>query len=375
MKAWRLVKSKEMLWSFVTVFYASSGQGVNAQSSAKNPAIIPVSVNAEWWFERMESTESRIKKGGVDIVFLGDSITQGWEDSGRQVWNRYYGHRKAVNLGFSGDETQHVLWRLENGNIETISPKVVVLLIGTNNCNTFNMSAESITAGITAVVNKIRSKLPVTRILLLAVFPRGETPNPLREKLAKASLAVSGLADGKMVHYLDIGDRFLDNDNSISREIMPDYLHLSEAGYEIWAEAMEPVLAHLLGESGEKQEISDIGRTLLCPMGNAPFPHPSRKDGFKKGNRSFPCEPHYCDSTVGIFIPDGYADNGKVNIMLYLHGHYNNVAKALGQFKLREQVVRSGKNLILVFPEGPRDAGDSGCGKLEEKKRFEETHR
>ncbi len=370
MKAWRLVKSKEMLWSFVTVLYASSGQTVNAQyaqSSTKNPAIVPVPVNAEWWTERMESTNSRVSKGDADIVFLGDSITQGWEDSGRQVWEKCYGHRKAVNLGFSGDETQHLLWRLDNGNIEGISPKVAVVLIGTNNCNTFNMSAESITAGITAVVDKLRNKLPETRILLLAVFPRGEKPNPLREKLTDASRMVSGLADGKMVHYLDIGDRFLDKNNSISRKIMPDYLHLSEKGYEIWAESMEPLLARLLEESTGKQELTDAGRTLMCPMENAPFPHASRKNGFKRGNLEFPYQEHYSDSTVGIFIPDGYQDNGQVNILLYLHGHYNNVANALDEFKLREQLVRSGKNLILVFPEGPRNAGDSGCGKLEEK--------
>ena len=115
-----------------------------------------------------------------------------------------------MNLGIGGDRTQHVLWRLDNGNIEGIKPKVAVLMIGTNNSNGNDNTAEEIADGIKAIVEKLREELPETKVLLLAVFPRGEKPNPQREKNAKASEMASKLADGKKVHYLDIGPKFLE---------------------------------------------------------------------------------------------------------------------------------------------------------------------
>jgi len=124
-----------------------------------------------------------------------------------------------------------------------------VLMIGTNNSNGKDNTAEEIADGIKAIVKKLRDKLPQTKILLLAVFPRGEKPNTQREKNARASELASQLADGKMVHYLDIGPKFLEPDETLSREIMPDLLHLSPKGYAIWAEAIEPKVKELLGES------------------------------------------------------------------------------------------------------------------------------
>jgi beta-glucosidase len=190
----------------------------------------------------------RVKKGSVDLLFIGDSITQGWEGAGKDVWAKSYGKRNAVNLGIGGDRTQHVLWRLENGNIDGISPKAAVLMIGTNNSNGKDHTAEQIADGIKAIVGKLREKLPKTKVLVLAIFPRGEKPNPQREKNAKASELASKLADDKNVFYLDIGPKFLKEDGTLSADIMPDRLHLSPQGYQIWADAIEPKLKELLGE-------------------------------------------------------------------------------------------------------------------------------
>jgi beta-glucosidase len=201
------------------------------------------------WMDRHNSFNERVKKGDVDLLFIGDSITQGWEGAGKDVWEKHYGPRKAVNLGIGGDRTQHVLWRLENGNIAGIKPKLAVLMIGTNNSNGTDNTAEEIGAGIQAIVKKLRHDLPETKVLILAIFPRGDKPSPQREKNAKASEIASQLADNKDVFYLDIGPKFLEADGTtLSREIMPDLLHLNPKSYGIWAESIEPTVAKLMGE-------------------------------------------------------------------------------------------------------------------------------
>jgi beta-glucosidase len=200
------------------------------------------------WMKRHDSFNERVKKGNVDLLLIGDSITQGWEGAGKDVWEKHYAKRNAVNLGIGGDRTQHVLWRLDNGNIEGIAPKLAVLMIGTNNSNGTDNTAEEIGEGIQAIVKKLRAKLPQTKVLILAVFPRGEKPNPQREKNAKASEIASKLADDQMVFFQDIGAKFLTADGALTKEIMPDYLHLSPQGYEIWAASIEPNVAKLMGE-------------------------------------------------------------------------------------------------------------------------------
>lgn len=201
------------------------------------------------WIERHNSFNERVKKGDVDLLLIGDSITQGWEGNGKDAWAKHYTPRKAVNLGIGGDRTQHVLWRLQNGNIANIKPKLAVLMIGTNNSNGTDNTAEEIAAGIEAIVTNLRDNLPETKVLILAIFPRGEKPNPQREKNAKASEIASKLADGQNVFFLDIGQKFLTEDGTLTREIMPDFLHLSPQGYTIWAEAIEPEVAKLMGET------------------------------------------------------------------------------------------------------------------------------
>ncbi len=185
------------------------------------------------------------KEGKTDLLFLGDSITAGW-GSQKAIWEKAFGQYKPANFGIGGDRTQHVLWRITNGELEVIKPKGVVLMIGTNNVG--SDTAEGIASGVTKIVETIRAKQPQAKILLLAVFPRGEkaVPNPGRDKLKKVNEIIAKLDDGKNIHFLDIGEKFLQPDGSLTKEIMPDFLHLSAQGYQIWADAITPKLAELM---------------------------------------------------------------------------------------------------------------------------------
>lgn len=199
------------------------------------------------WLKRHESFNKRVAQGECDLIFIGDSITQGWEGAGKEVWEKFYSKRNTVNLGIGGDRTQHVIWRLDNGNLYRIQPKAAVIMIGTNNSG--NNSPQQIAEGVGVIVNQLRTKLPETKILLLAVFPRGADKNDKRRLVNEATNEIiSKLDDGEHVHYLDIGPKFLEDDGVLTREIMPDLLHLSPEGYTIWAESIEDKLAALLGE-------------------------------------------------------------------------------------------------------------------------------
>lgn len=212
------------------------------------------------------NTRAKENAGNVDLLFIGDSITQGWESAGKEVWEKVYGPRKAMNAGIGGDRTQHVLWRLENGNIEGISPKAAVLMIGTNNSG--NNTSEQIAAGVKAIVAKLRKELPKTKVLVLAIFPRGADKNdPRRQVNEGANKLIAQTADNRHVYYLDIGPKFLEADGTLSKEIMPDLLHLSPAGYTIWAESIEGKVAEMLGEKSTTASTS-YGRSRLFPRLN-----------------------------------------------------------------------------------------------------------
>jgi lysophospholipase L1-like esterase len=186
------------------------------------------------------------KEGKTQLLFLGDSITAGWAGRGKEVWAKSFSQWQPANFGIGGDRTQHVLWRIENGELDGIKPKAAVLMIGTNNVG--NDTAEGIAKGVTRIVETIRAKTPDTKILLLAVFPRGEkaSPNPGREKLAQVNAIIAKLADNKHVFFMDIGAKFLQPDGTLPKDIMPDFLHPNEAGYQIWADAISPKLTELM---------------------------------------------------------------------------------------------------------------------------------
>lgn len=185
------------------------------------------------------------QEGQAELIFLGDSITAGWGGK-KEIWDKAFGPYKPANFGIGGDRTQHVLWRITHGELDTIKPKAIVLMIGTNNSG--SDPAEGIAKGVTVIVETIRAKQPQAKILLLAVFPRGEkaAPNPGRDKLKQVNAIIAKLHDGQNIHFLDIGEKFLKPDGSLTKDIMPDFLHLSAAGYQIWAEAIGPRLAELM---------------------------------------------------------------------------------------------------------------------------------
>ena len=225
----------------------ATASGALAQTSVHS-AIKPAPRPDKFWQDRAKQLDQRVTDTpDTEVLFIGDSITQGWEGEGKQIWAQRYAPRKAVNLGIGGDRTQHVLWRIEKAPLAGVKPKAAVVMIGTNNSNGEDNTPGQIADGIAAIVRKLRERLPNTKILLLGIFPRGENFTPQRGKLTQINQVIAKLDDGANVHFLDIGHRFLNSDGTLPAEIMPDYLHLSPQGYEIWADAIEPKLAELLG--------------------------------------------------------------------------------------------------------------------------------
>ena len=236
--------------------------------AAKNPcdikadsnSVVPIPrLDKESWVSRHNDILKRIKQGKVDIIMVGDSITHFWETTGKQVWDKYYANRNVVNMGISGDKTQNVIWRLEHGEVNNINPKLAVLMIGTNNSKNNDYTSQQIADGVQAVVCQLRTRLPQTKILILAIFPRGSDEqrkdkiqdgkfNPQWDKNEKANKIVSKIADDKMIYYLDINKKFLNKKGVLTRDIMPDLLHPGDKGYMIWAQAMEPTIVKLMGE-------------------------------------------------------------------------------------------------------------------------------
>lgn len=224
---------------------AAAQQSTSSLPVAATPA--PREGNATFSRRHAENLE-RIKQGPVDLLFLGDSITNGWSKV-PEIWEKSFGRWNPANFGIGGDRTQNVLWRLENGELEGIDPEVVVLMIGTN--NTHDDSPEDIVLGIQRIIDFVQYKLPHTEILLLAVFPRepsmreGQLYTMPKEKVGEINKLLPGLAQPGRVRYLDIGSNFL-KDGSVPKETMPDGLHLSSDGYQIWADAVTPVLEEMM---------------------------------------------------------------------------------------------------------------------------------
>jgi lysophospholipase L1-like esterase len=196
--------------------------------------------------KRHEGFVAEAKKGDCGVLFLGDSITDGWRGKAKPIFESAFGPLKPLNFGISGDRTQHVLWRMQNGELDGLKPKAAVIMIGTNNIGQKDPEkADSAVAGIRAIVAELHKRSPSTKVLLLGVFPRGEKPeHPLRATIKEINAAAAKLDDGgKTVRFLDIGEKFLQPDGSLAKEIMPDFLHLSEKGYQIWADAIKEPLA------------------------------------------------------------------------------------------------------------------------------------
>jgi lysophospholipase L1-like esterase len=226
---------------------------LSAQEAAQPTTVKPVPRKDAWWQKRHEKFVEQSKAGNIDVAFIGDSITQGWEGPGKQAWEKNFAPLKAGNYGIGGDQTQHVLWRLTEGKeLGGINPKVAVMMIGTNNIA--GASAKDIATGVEAIVKELRKQKPEIKVLLLAVFPRAAkgtkeakiTAEQLQPKVGEINKLLSGMADDKNVFYMDINKVFLEEDGGMTKEIMPDYLHLSPKGYDRWAEAILPKVKELL---------------------------------------------------------------------------------------------------------------------------------
>lgn len=219
----------------------------------KVDASLPTFRDDEHFIERHDTFLKWIAEEPIGLLFFGDSITRRWVDN-LDLWNQYFAQYDPINFGVGGDALQNVLWRIQNGQIDNMSPKALVLLIGTNNVPT-NTGAE-IAAAMRKVVSIIRSKLPDTIILLHTIFPRGpqkpelaDAENPYYMDIVKAAnKEIATLADGDMVRLVDIGDRFLDENGNIDTTLMPDQLHLVEPGYVIWGQVLQELLAEIIPE-------------------------------------------------------------------------------------------------------------------------------
>jgi lysophospholipase L1-like esterase len=237
-----------------------------APAHAKTPpAAVPIArLDLPWWRERHAAKLAEIKRGRIDLVFLGDSITQDWEHAGppawrdfRPVWQRFYGDRNAVNLGFSGDATSHLLWRIEHGEIDGIAPKVAIILIGANNLGRLHWPAADDVLGIEAVVAATRRRLPRAHILLLGILPSQRSDWATRTTMEVNRTLAARYGNGAVagVTFLDVGAVFM-RGGVLDRSLFFDPLltppepplHPTAEGQARMAAAMEPTLAALLGD-------------------------------------------------------------------------------------------------------------------------------
>lgn len=225
------------------------------RTESVTPAMLNEAWAIDWWQTRHEQKldeKRQLIAAGTppEIVFIGDSITQGWEKEGRAVWEQHFAPLHGLALGFGGDRTENVLWRLQHGEIDGLSPKAVVMMIGTNNTGHRAEAPETTAVGIKRLLDEVRLRLPKAQVLLLAIFPRGEKPDDfLRGINERVNQLIKGYADGRNVHFLDIGAALLNPDGTLGKDVMPDLLHPNEKGYEIWQRAMAPTLQKLLAAS------------------------------------------------------------------------------------------------------------------------------
>jgi beta-glucosidase len=252
---------KKMLLLLALAPIISSGAGLLSVTPGPGPW-------PERWEEKLYEVNSLSGKV-VDVVFVGDSITHGWDRDGvgRGVWFKRFvkpGY-KVLNLGFGGDRTEHTLWRIQQGSLDGYKAKVIVLMIGTNNTGHRNLAAETpidTIIGIKTVIDAIRERQSGAKIVLLPIFPRGATPDdPLRKRNEMVNAEIHKFADGELVFWLDFNRKFLTEDGTLTKEMMPDFLHPRAKGYGIWADAVIPAFEWFLDEKVRK-----------APGAESPFP-------------------------------------------------------------------------------------------------------
>ncbi|RBP36057.1 lysophospholipase L1-like esterase [Roseimicrobium gellanilyticum] len=251
--------SSLLILPFLAVLASFSPVRADEKAQSTNTAIIPVGkLEKDFyeWDQRHAAVMAVKDQLKPEVVLIGDSITHFWGgqpnepkgNRGAQAWKDLFGDRPVLNLGFGWDRTQNVLKRIELGELDGLAPKAVVIHIGTNNLagtkNARENTPDEIVEGIALIVQRVQEKCPAAKVIVMAVFPRGEKPdntrrvqvNAINERLAKKMEGTKG------VTYLDITAKLTNPDGTISKEMMPDFLHPGAKGYAIWAEALNPVL-------------------------------------------------------------------------------------------------------------------------------------
>jgi len=207
----------------------------------------------------------------IDLIFDGDSITDFWATTGVEVWKAHYGSLNAFDFGIWGDQTKHLLWRLQNGQVDGLHPKLIVLHVGATNVCYTAQTPEQIAGGVKAIIDEYRKRCPEAVILLQGIFPPDPLPTaPRRIKVKAVNQIISSFADGKRVIYLDIGDKFLQPDGTLNAEAIPGYAHLTPKGYQIWADAIQPTIDQFFPPA-----------TVLAPTAPAQSPIPTLASLFK----------------------------------------------------------------------------------------------
>jgi lysophospholipase L1-like esterase len=243
--------NRNRLASFALAALSLGTSAIDHSPPPDNPAVAPEPRPGPWR-KQHESFVKIAAKGETNLLFLGDSMTAWWNSAAPAIWSRYYAPRKAANFGIGGDHTQHLLWRLDHGELDGIKPKVVVLLIGTNNIP--HDTEDQVVEGIKAVVQRIRSKLPQSKLLLLGITPRGlnhdpsQVTTPPDPRVPRINARLAKLYDDPAIRYLDFGSIVLDASGQLVQTLQPDFLHFSRKGYQLWADAMEPTLWELMEE-------------------------------------------------------------------------------------------------------------------------------
>ena len=220
----------------------------------RHTAIDPQPQTWSDWKRKHRKLSRALEEESPNLLFLGDSITENWSSIGKSVWDEYYSSRRAMNMGISGDRTQHLLWRIANGGFERVNPRAVVLLIGTNNIKEQRNEVNETTEGVLAVAEALVDRLPETTVLVLGILPCGETDDS-RERTDAAAVnrrLEKELDHGRIV-FLDVSNKFVDSNGTISPKLMPDHLHLTNRGYKLLAESIEPHLQSILEDSVARQ--------------------------------------------------------------------------------------------------------------------------
>jgi polygalacturonase/lysophospholipase L1-like esterase len=288
---------------------------------------------------RYKAMNEKLKEGNVDLLFIGDSITAGFPGRGKETWEKYYAHRNVVNMGRSGERTQHILWQLDNLNVDNISPKLAVMLIGTN--NVYKSNGVEIAEGITKIVDRLHARLPKTKLLLMAILPRGATKeNPHRLTIEETNRIIAKLGDDEMVTYMDIGKHLIKPDGTPTRLLRSDNLHISPAGYRVWAEAIEPMVARELGpRHGDcPTSIAEIVAPFEMPQLQRPhFPdrtfdirdYGAKGDGETKNTKAFSKAIEACAISGGgkVLVPEGTWLTGPIHLKSNVNLHFEKGAE------------------------------------------------